>query len=121
MRKFLIFTVLILGLFNAAYACGAPQPIYGQTTAVSIVPVGNARVYLWVPGLAEPVAVAVTGPFGYYSFDDLSPCNDYLVTADHKRFSFSPLYRLVLAHEFKGDGVRVDFNNSPVTLRAKSL
>jgi hypothetical protein len=47
----------------------------------------NATVILTGNSLNEPRKV-VTGEFGYFAFDDLTPGETYVVTVNSKRFSF---------------------------------
>lgn len=107
-NKILTILFLIICLVPSAIACGVPQPIYGRVQNEWLglpLPVYGATVRLTSPQ-GELIDTRRTNPFGYYRFEDLMPCNDYVVRAVHKSHVFLP--ELVLASEFKGDGVEQD-------------
>jgi hypothetical protein len=65
----------------------------------------NATVVLTGNSLIEPRKV-VTGEYGYFAFDDLTPGDTYIVTVNSKRFRFQMPNRVIALTDV---AVKVDF------------
>ena len=76
----------------APTAAGAT--IGGRITTLDGNGIGGALVTLSGGTLAEP-QTALTGPFGYYSFENLAVGSSYLLNVSSKRFTFTEPTRVI--------------------------
>jgi Beta-propeller repeat len=60
----------------------------GRVTTVDGRGIRNARIMVTSDSLDQPL-IAITGSFGYYTFDQLHAGQTYVVTVNSKRFTFS--------------------------------
>ena len=51
----------------------------------------------------EPIAVALSNPFGVFAFEPVLPCSAYTVTARHRFFTFGPPIQID-PKDFPADG-----------------
>jgi hypothetical protein len=101
-----IFLTIIL-FASVAFPCGASQPIYGRVlrnhNGLTLTMQATVTLRTLEGDLIETTR---SNPFGYYQFNDVSPCGNYSVRAYHKWYLFLP--EPVLSWEFEGKGVRKD-------------
>ena len=81
--------------FSILVATAAPAALGGRV--VSALGFGLPGVIVQLADSSGGIRIARTNPFGYYSFDDVSTGQTYLVTVSHKRYSFAePTQTVVL-------------------------
>ncbi len=100
---------------GAAYDIGADEwvagvSISGRLTTPSGQGIKNVKVSLSDGGLPVPM-VAVTGPFGYYQFDNVPTGATYTISITAKRFVFTPSFRSVTPFT---NSVNNDFISDPL-------
>jgi len=66
----------------------ASAGISGQVTTSDGRGIRNAKVVVTGNSLAQPI-VATTGSFGYYTIEGLATGENYIVTVNSRRYSFS--------------------------------
>jgi trimeric autotransporter adhesin len=76
----------------------APASISGRITDANGYGIGNVVVRLEGGDLSQPI-IFQTGPFGYYSFDGLTPGFTYVVSATAKRHTFADPVRVVTVND----------------------
>ena len=76
----------------------APASVSGRITDANGYGIGNVVVRLEGGDLSQPI-IYQTGPFGYYSFDGLTPGFTYVVSATAKRHAFADPVRVVTVND----------------------
>jgi hypothetical protein len=71
-----------------------PVTVSGTITSAGGQPLRNAVVTISGGNLPNPVTV-VTGSFGSYSFQNLTPTLQYTITVSAKRYRFTPNFQTV--------------------------
>jgi hypothetical protein len=100
------------GLFpsQALAPTAARVAISGRVRTADGAGIRSVRVTL-ADASGGPVRQALTGPFGYYKFDDVTVGETYLLTVSSKRYTFDPNTRLVSLMDEVADA---DWTASPV-------
>jgi len=81
--------LLILCLAAAAFPCGAPQDISGRIWN----PISLRSTVTLTDG--DQTFTAVTNPFGYFRFREMTPCLEYQLSVKNKWFAYpSPVFTL---------------------------
>ena len=87
----------------------ASVPVSGRVVTAYGTPIAGAKVYMINAGNGV-TSVAITNPFGYYTFDEIEVENYYTVSVSHKSYTFSETQRPV----FVSDSLEVqDFVADP--------
>ncbi len=89
----------------------AAVTISGRLTTPGGQGIKNVKVVLSDGGLATP-RIAISGPFGYYSFTDVPTGQTYTLNITAKRFVFNPNVRLITPYT---DVTSADFVSDPPT------
>lgn len=98
-----------IGAFEIQSPSAAAVWIAGRVTTADGVGISHATVTISGGPLAEPINV-LTGPFGYFRFEEIPSGHTYLVSVASKRYTFDPSDRLVNANE---DVTGFDFIAAP--------
>lgn len=75
----------------------APVSISGRVTTSFGRGIKNVRVTMIAP--SGEIRLAVTGPFGYYRFEEVPAGESYIIGVEAKRFTFVQSSQLVNAYE----------------------
>lgn len=89
----------------------AAVTISGRLTTPGGQGIKNVHVILSGGGLPQPL-VAISGPFGYYSFESVPTGATYTISLSSKRFVFNPNSRLITPYT---DVTSADFVSDPPT------
>jgi hypothetical protein len=100
-----VITLLLLCFAYHAFGCGAPQTVSGRVIASNVTEqllLSRAAIRLESEAENEPDRIASVSVFGYYFFDNVTPCSNYIVSAfvvenRNKGFSisFAPAFRAI--------------------------
>lgn len=117
--KFVAAAFLLLLITGANFACPYVGTVHGRLTKniglTMFIGVYNAQLVL-SDGSVE--RTALTNPFGYYQFDNVTACgNTYTLTAEHRHYEFVETV-FTLPYPIN-DGDRFDVQIDLVALRRR--
>ena len=104
--KLAILIVLSLCFYQTAFGCGVPQTIHGRAVDGESG-VFRAYIHLETVGGGDEY-LAMTNMFGHYTIYNVTPCNEYEMTIDHKFTEFEDAFRLIYI-EPDAEGYEINF------------